>query len=157
MKKIFHYILRLFSIKKNIVIISNGDIEKQCCYLLGIEDLNPFKLSKITKESFEKFVNIGIKGEFGKKIEFISIKESKIHLYKNDFYPVGKIKDTDIEFHFVNHFSREQIRGELDKFDNSIKDKSIIYILQKKHSITRWDVYKTCLKINFTCNRIILK
>lgn len=156
-RSFFHKISKLVFSIRNIIIISNGDIENKCCHLMWKKYSNPFRMSCFSDDNFVRFVKLNIRNDFNKHIEFISRNESNELLFPNEYYPIGRIKETNIEIHFTYFFSREQIRNELIQFDNLIKNKTIIYIFQQKKTLTCWDIYKTCLKILFSNRPIFIK
>ena len=80
-----------------------------------------------------------------KNITFIYKNESQRQI--DDFYPIVKIKDTDIEIHFKQDFSRELVLDYWTKEFELLKNKRNVYIIPTQKEKTKLKIYFAAIEI----------
>ena len=141
-------------LRKNIVIISNTDFDKDFLNAFGIKSYGPLMESHMETDDFLELV---ANPELFKEdnISFIKDKESVRYVGKDLNYPIAKIHDTKLEIHYMNCFSREQALNIWNRGVRNIRNKKFVFVLQIK-DVRRIDFYRVCLEINHNVNLILI-
>ncbi len=106
-KKYLSAVLRFIFFRKDVSILSNAAIADKFGCFFNMNDISTLSGIKISQDDFLQFIKLDDPFSLN-HIEFIFRSSSK---YKNkifDFYPIGRIKGTDVEIHFQNCFSCDQ-------------------------------------------------
>ena len=107
--KVRRWILKVLSWKKNVVLMSNSQIDSMYDVSFTRPFHSPLYTARLSQEDFLKFLSL--KPQWPNLI--LKQKRRKDSKYKDQikkFYPIVYIEGTDIELHFVRNFSMEQVQ-----------------------------------------------
>lgn len=140
-------------VRKKINIISTPEVSKIVSNKLNVTQDNPInmgEISEIDNLSILKSPNLLTENN----IVFISSFESKNREEISDFYPIAKIKNTDIEIHYRDYFSREDVETEWNTICKQIDCLRNIAIIPSNKPITKARLFFIAMMINIGATTI---
>lgn len=138
--------IRYHLLPHNINIISSFDISNIFFHKFNVSSHNPTLRGEISDEDIAFLTEHKIDLN-ANKITFIKKEKSKSKIPNCDFYPIVGIIGTKIEIHFINDFSREDIRDYWVKEYNILKKRRNIYITPTEKKINKYRLYLAILMI----------
>ena len=139
-------IKRLFLLNKKVVLMSNSWIDKNFSNSYKLNIPGPLFEAEMSVHDFEKVVNnrdLLVRNN----LFFIKDKNSKRYTGKDLNYPIAKIKDSDLEVHFIHCYSREQALKNWNDGISYMENNPYCFLIQEG-AISRFDFYKICFFLN---------
>lgn len=152
-----HFIknIKYHLLPKSINIISSKQITSIFSSNFNLTINNPLLRAEIDVEDIKHITSRSVCLN-PSNVTFIRKSDSIIKSRINDFYPIVRINNTNIECHFVNDFSREIVMDYWKTEYGLMKKRRNIYIVPSNKEKTRWRVYFAVLKILFGWNKLSL-
>lgn len=142
-------------IRKRINIISNQEISHILCHKLNVTQFNPINSGEISENDIITILKRP-NSLTENNIEFITTFESK-RKEITDFYPIARLKNTDIEIHYTNFFSREDAQDDWDSSCKQIEKLRNITIIPSNKTITKKRLLFVALMINLGFTTISIR
>lgn len=152
-KHSFRKYIRYHIFSQNINIISSTYISNIFSQKFNILIHNPILRGEITLTDIIQITTHKVELN-PQNITFICKRDS-IHNFEG-FYPIVKIKNTNIEVHFTNDFSREMVFDYWVNEYSKIKKERNVYIIPTQKEINKLRLFLTVIKIKMGCNKIKL-
>ena len=142
-------------IRKKINIISTPEVSKIVSNKLNVTQYNPLNLGEISEiDKISVYKNPNLLTE--NNIVFISSSESKNRKELSDFYPIARIKNTNIEIHFRDYFSREGVEIEWNAICKQINGLRNVAIIPSNKPITKARLFFISMMINIGASIVSL-
>lgn len=140
-------------IRKKINIISTPEVSRIVSNKLNVTQYNPIHLGKMSEIDIVSVIKKpSLLTE--NNIVFISSFESKNKEEISDFYPIAKIKNTDIEIHFRDCFSREDVENGWNAICKQIDGLRNVAIIPSNKPITKARLFFIAMMINIGATTI---
>lgn len=152
-KKTLRKRIRYHLFRPNINIISSLDVSNIFHGKFNVSIHNPLLYGEISFNDIIQITTNKIKLS-PDNISFIRKIESQKHVY--DFYPIIKIRDTNIEVHYKHDFSREIVLDYWINEYNILKNKRNVYIIPTQKEKSKLRIYLAVIKILMGWKRIKL-
>lgn len=140
-------------IRKKINIISTPEVSQILSNKLNVTQFNPINFGEISDIDILSILRSPhLLTE--NNIVFISSFESKNREEVSDFYPIAKIKNTDIEIHYKDYFSREDVETEWNAICKQIDGLRNVAIIPSNKPITKARLIFIAMMINIGATTI---
>lgn len=140
-------------IRKKINIISTPEVSRIVSNKLNVTQYNPIHLGEMSEIDIVSVIKkTSLLTE--DNIVFISSFESKNKEEISDFYPIAKIKNTDIEIHFRDCFSREDVENGWNAICKQIDGLRNVAIIPSNKPITKARLFFIAMMINIGATTI---
>lgn len=110
---------------KNVSLLSNRSLAGAYYDYFFQEKISPLLNTKVYGEDFLRLLSLISRNDYI-ELEFIPQYESIRNSDEYDFYPVARIKDSDIEIHFIHSRNRENARKEWEDGFKRMKGKQLV-------------------------------
>lgn len=143
-------------ILQNVNIISNGSITSSLKRRLCCGDINPFRSASLLDCDWN-IICLNHEDITREDLSFIDCKKSNFRGGKDGMHPVAVFKNTNIELHFVNDFSRELIIERWIRDVFMMEKKKLVYINQVKNRLSKFDILIVLLKVLLGAKSIVVE
>lgn len=146
---------RYLLLRRNVCFLSNSNLETPFENAFGLHNVSPIAKSWMSEEDFVQMLQM--KQELdSNSLVFVKMSEAKFKSQSRDFFPVAKIKNTNIEIYYEDCISREEVRQiwakGLSRWQNTT---TAILITDRPQNFARSgkDKMKTLLDVALHLNR----